>query len=100
MKAFYNGLAFTGSSFIEDAVMVEDGIVTGIMPYVSIPNYAELIDLKKGYLVPAFIDLQLYGGNGFLFSEYPSVASLAETYKYSLQGGATHILPTIATNSF
>jgi N-acetylglucosamine-6-phosphate deacetylase len=50
--------------------------------------------------VPAFIDIQLYGGNGLLFADHPSVESIKATYDYSLQGGASSILPTIGTHTF
>ena len=58
-----------------------------------------LVDLNGGTLLPAFIDLQLYGGNGFLFGEHPSVEALKATVEYSRNGGATTIFPTVATNS-
>lgn len=57
------------------------------------------IDLSGDYLVPAFIDIQLYGGHQQLFGEHPSVEALRATVQYSREGGATHILPTVATNS-
>jgi len=101
MKAFSNGLVFTGSSFIQgQSILAEDGIIAGIVSPDEVPDHAEKIDLGGGYLIPGFIDLQLYGGNEMLFGENPSVDALSATYQYSLRGGATQILPTIATNSF
>ena len=58
-----------------------------------------VIDLDGGHLAPAFIDLQLYGGNGQLFSEHPSVAALEATYRYCLEGGAPYFQPTMATQA-
>jgi N-acetylglucosamine-6-phosphate deacetylase len=55
--------------------------------------------LKGNILAPAFIDLQIYGGNGALFGEYPSVKALELTYNYGLSGGAAHFMPTVATHS-
>ncbi len=57
------------------------------------------IDFEGDYLCPGFIDIQLYGGNGALFADNPGIESLNAMYDYSLKGGATTILPTIATNS-
>lgn len=96
--AFYNGRIFTGDVFLEDVfVEVSNGAIssTGIHK----PSADVLVNLDGGFLVPAFIDIQLYGGNGKLFGEHPSVESLKATVEYSLTGGATHILPTVATNS-
>src|SRR5437764_10419722 len=99
MKAFVNGKIFTGSEWLEDvALLVDKDAIKDIKP--GAPPGADCVDLWGGYLVPAFTDIQLYGGNGLLFSEYPSIESITATYEYSLRGGATHILPTIATNSF
>lgn len=91
--AFYNGAIFTGQEFV-DKITVEDKI---IVPEQGTPDIS--IDLQGDLLVPAFIDLQLYGGNNQLFGEHPSVEALIATHDYSLAGGATLILPTVATNS-
>lgn len=94
--AFYNGRVFTGDSFIENAVVEVDGptIIS-----TDAKSSETSIDLGGGILAPAFIDLQLYGGNNHLFGEHPSVEALKATVEYSLAGGATLILPTVATNS-
>ncbi|MEO7265846.1 MAG: N-acetylglucosamine-6-phosphate deacetylase [Ferruginibacter sp.] len=57
------------------------------------------IDFEGDYCSPGFIDIQVYGGNGELFADNPGIESLKAMYDYSLEGGATTILPTIATNS-
>jgi N-acetylglucosamine-6-phosphate deacetylase len=101
MKAFINAKVFTGDGFLDNhAVTVDHDVITDIHPSSRLTSAKEMIDVKGGYLLPAFADLQIYGGNGLLFGEYPSVASLTATYNYSFHGGASHILPTIATNSY
>lgn len=96
---FYNGRIFTGEHFIDDVhVHVSDGVIASLATAPP-ERAAESIDLLGGLLVPAFIDVQLYGGNGQLFGEHPSVESLKATVAASLAGGATHILPTVATNA-
>jgi len=85
--AFYNGRIFTGDEFIDEITLPGEGSADA------------RIDLQGGVLAPAFIDLQLYGGNNQLFGEHPSVEALKATVDYSLAGGATLILPTVATNS-
>ena len=50
-------------------------------------------------IAPAFIDLQLYGGNGKLFSHSLDIESLEATYAYCVAGGCSHFIITMATNS-
>lgn len=92
-----NATIFTGESVLENTSI---GIINGKFTDDLSFQFERLIDFKGDWLVPGFIDLQLYGGNGQLFSDKLSVESLKATYEYSLAGGATTILPTIATNSW
>lgn len=93
----YNATIFDGHSIRYNAAI---GIVDGKFTEVGDIIFDEQIDLGEDWLIPGFVDLQLYGGNGVLFSDAPSIASLKSMYAYSLAGGATSILPTVATNSF
>ncbi|MBC7903125.1 MAG: N-acetylglucosamine-6-phosphate deacetylase [Gemmatimonadaceae bacterium] len=100
MKAYYNGRIFTGEEFLESyAVLVENGMVSGLVEEKSIPANADKIDLNGHFLAPALIDLQIYGGNDFLFSEKMSIESLEQTYQYCLAGGCAYFMITLATNS-
>ena len=91
-----NATTFTGEAVLENAsIGIKDGKFCNDA---SAPS-DEVIDFGNDWLVPGFIDLQLYGGNGQLFSDQLNIESLLATYNYSLAGGATSILPTIATNS-
>lgn len=99
MKVFINGKIFTGNTFLENkTVLVNEGKIIAITKESNFSG-DDVIDLKQKILAPAFIDLQIYGGNNFLFGEFPSVNGLKATYKYCLSGGAVHFLPTMATNS-
>jgi len=98
--AFINGKIFTGEEFVGGkAVVVDNGLVHSIVPEVILDSSFDRIDLHGNFLAPAFVDIQVYGGNGKLYSEFPSVEAVAATYASSLEGGATHILPTISTNT-
>ncbi|ULQ55620.1 N-acetylglucosamine-6-phosphate deacetylase [Flavihumibacter rivuli] len=99
LTRFTNGRVFTGEHFVEADVWVEaDRIISlGTRPESALQ--VKPIDLQGDSLVPAFIDLQIYGGNGELFGEHPSIASLRKTVEYSVAGGATFIQPTVATNT-
>ena len=82
------------------AVVVENGIIKSVTPQVSLEPGLPLIDFEDTYLVPAFIDLQLYGSHGRLLAVYPDAQSVEEIYKYSANGGAAYCMPTVATNPY
>lgn len=95
---FGNGQIFTGEAWLSDAtITVEKGRITAIEPITNRESEGWK-DLQGGYLVPAFIDVQLYGGNGQLFGVQPTVDAIKATVDYSRSGGAHLILPTVATN--
>ncbi len=97
---FSNGRIFTGQRWWRDAsVLVEGNTIKKVSNHIA-DKATTHIDLQGDSLVPAFMDLQLYGGNDHLFGEHPSVDSLKATYQFCLNGGTTHFLPTVATNSY
>ena len=100
MQAFYNGTVFTGDRFINNvAVLVHNGSVEAVVPVSEIPANTDRYDLQGNFLAPAFIDLQLYGGNGLLFSQALNEDAIAATDAYCVSGGCTRFLLTLATNS-
>jgi N-acetylglucosamine-6-phosphate deacetylase len=50
-------------------------------------------------IVPAFVDIQVYGAGGRLFSAYPDTASLKLLAEECLRGGTAQCQPTVATNT-
>lgn len=99
-KAFTNGITFTGKEKITgSAVLVNDKKIEAVVLASEIPADYSIHDLKGNNIAPAFIDLQIYGGNGYLFSANPSTEAIEATYNYCLQGGCAHFLLTMATNS-
>lgn len=100
MKAYINGRIFTGTEIVENhCVLTQNGQIIDLVEPQNVPKEALKIDLNNHLLAPAFMDIQIYGGNGHLFGEFPSVEALTATYEYCHAGGATHFLPTVATNS-
>jgi N-acetylglucosamine-6-phosphate deacetylase len=98
--AFIANQIFTGHETVSGkAVLVDDGVVIDIISSADIPNRYNKKDLGKNLIAPAFIDLQIYGGNGKLFSTELTTESLEATYEYCLQGGCTQFMITMATNS-
>lgn len=89
---------FNGKEMLpHHAVIVEGGRVKDVLPAVSVEEEITTIDFGDAYIVPAFIDLQLYGSHGRLLSVYPDAQSVEEIYKYSAAGGAAYAMPTVAT---
>ena len=98
--AFIAREIFTGQEIqTGSAVLVREGKVVGIVPATDIPADYRQRQLAGYMLAPAFVDLQIYGGNGQLFSAELTTASLEAVYEYCLQGGCTQFLITLATGS-
>jgi len=92
---------FNGQEMLpHHAVVVEGGVIKAVLPEVSIDKDIPVIDFGEAYIVPAFIDLQLYGSHGRLLAVYPDAQSVEEIYKYSANGGASYCMPTVATNPY
>lgn len=98
--AFIAREIFTGQSIeTGKAVLVKDGKITGIVDEADIPPGYRQKQLSGYILAPAFIDLQIYGGNGSLFSAEMTTDALEAVYEYCLAGGCTQFMITLATNS-
>jgi N-acetylglucosamine-6-phosphate deacetylase len=81
------------------AVLVREGRIAAVVPIAEIPAGYRRRELPGYMLAPAFIDLQIYGGNGRLFSAELTTEALEAVSEYCLQGGCTRFLITLATNS-
>ncbi len=81
------------------AILVRQGKVVDMVAVSAIPADFRQRELPGYLLAPAFIDLQIYGGNGRLFSAELTTEALEAVYEYCLQGGCTQFLITLATNS-
>lgn len=95
-----NATIYTGKEILSGtAILINNGVVEGFVYDTDLPDDYEVKDLGGNNIAPAFIDLQIYGGNGFLFSADPSIEAIEATYQYCLAGGASKFLMTVATNS-
>jgi N-acetylglucosamine-6-phosphate deacetylase len=100
MRAICNALIFDGTVFHENSCVIwKDDLVQGIISANELPADAEKTDAGDGILVPAFIDLQIYGGNGKLFSQELSLEAIDATDDYCITGGCSRFMITVATNS-
>jgi N-acetylglucosamine-6-phosphate deacetylase len=85
---------FTGSEWInETAIEINDGKI------VSISKHHYNANAAFPYIVPAFIDLQIYGADQKLLSEFPDTDCIQKIYEYCLAGGTAYFQPTIASQS-
>jgi N-acetylglucosamine-6-phosphate deacetylase len=98
--AFIAREIFTGQDIqTGKAVLTREGRIVDVVPVADLPADYRVRELPGYLLAPAFIDLQIYGGNGLLFSADLSTAALEATYEYCLEGGCTQFMITLATNS-
>lgn len=98
--AYHNGVIYTGEQILHNqAILTRDGFIEEIVSQSEIPANYQRINVRGKNIAPSFIDLQIYGGNGKLFSEDTSIASIQATYEYCLNGGAANFMITMATNS-
>ncbi len=98
-KAYISNLIFTGEEWLkEHAVIVDEGLITALLPVTALPLGIETVHYPNSILAPAFIDLQIYGAYERLFAVYPDTTSLKSLNEYSNKGGAAFCMPTVATN--
>lgn len=100
-KVFTGAAIFTGKEFIHNhELLVEDKCIKGFIKKEDIDPNVEIIDCCNCTIAPGFVDLQVYGGGGFLFSNNPSGIALQAMAKSIVSNGTTAFLITLATNSF
>ncbi|ALI99123.1 N-acetylglucosamine-6-phosphate deacetylase [Rufibacter tibetensis] len=95
-------LALTNGNIYSDyttaqgyAVLFEDNTVLDIIQADEVPSDAKIIDVKGGIICPGFVDLQVNGGGGVYFTQYPTLESLNAIRDAHLQFGTTSFLPTV-----
>ena len=90
---------FTGEDWLSNVVVVtENGVIKKVVQREETNSVLDSINFQYSTLIPAFIDLQIYGANKKLFAVYPTVEALDDLYSYCKTGGAVLFQPTLATN--
>ena len=100
LTAYTNAIIFTGADKISGkTLLTEDDKIKGVIENELIPQNAKIIDCKNLIIAPGFIDLQIYGGGGYLFSNKPTSTALKSMADSLLSSGTTGFYVTLATNS-
>ena len=77
------------------AVLLDGGGIAAVVDNESIPLGYVRRDLGGGSLVPGFIDVQVNGGGGVLFTDSPSSDKIARIGQAHRKYGTTGFLPTL-----
>ena len=93
-----NAKIYTGREVIENGYLILEvgeilAVGTGSPGDLS---GMEVQDLAGQSVAPAFIDLQVYGGNGCLFNNDPTVHTIEQTYASVREGGGSHFQITLS----
>ncbi len=90
---------FDGARLSADrAVLLEEGIVKAIVKPAAIPSGYSHLNFADCFISPGLIDLQLYGGNGKLFSHSADIEAIEATDAACRAGGCTHFMITTGTS--
>ncbi|WP_413718727.1 N-acetylglucosamine-6-phosphate deacetylase [Silicimonas sp. MF1-12-2] len=97
---YRGGSIFDGQSILDDhCVVVQGGLVKGIIPEPANTETASVVNLNGDILSPGFVDLQVNGGDGIMLNDDPSVETLRRMANAHRTLGATTILPTLITDT-
>jgi N-acetylglucosamine-6-phosphate deacetylase len=94
--ALVNARVLTEDGFVSDkAVIVKGDTIAAVVDAAEVPAGVARRDLGRGFLVPGFIDSQVNGGGGVMFSDTPTVDAIAAIGAAHRRFGATGFLPTL-----
>ncbi len=96
MKAIINGKIILKDRIVEGSALLYSSVIEGIVPLGSVPEGADVIDAKGGYVAPGLIDMHIHGylGKDVCDGEEESIRTIS---KGLLANGVTGYLPTSMT---
>lgn len=96
MKAIINGKIILKDRIVDNSVLLFSDVIEGIVDEANIPECAEIIDAKGGYVAPGLIDLHIHGylGKDVCDGEEESIRTIS---KGLVANGVTGYLPTTMT---
>lgn len=100
MQIFSAEKIFTGHEWLKDhAAVVTNRRIEAIIPQTEAASNKEVKHFNDCFIVPAFIDIQVYGAAKKLLAVYPEAATLQLMYEELIRQGTCLFLPTLATNT-
>ncbi len=100
LKALTGAVIFTSNEFISGkAVIIEHDRIESITDNGSIPGNAQVFDCNDYIIAPGFIDLQIAGAGGYLFSANPSAEALTSITHSIIKSGTTCFQIVLPTNT-
>lgn len=96
MKAIINGRIVLKDRIVENCALLYSDVIEGIVPNDKVPEGAEVIDAKGGYVAPGLIDIHIHGylGKDVCDGEEESIRTIS---KGLVANGVTGYLPTTMT---
>jgi N-acetylglucosamine-6-phosphate deacetylase len=94
-EVLINGRVLTPRGLEAASVVIEGERIAEVRPGVAGERG---LDLEGGYLLPGFIDAQVNGGGGALFTDTPTVAAIATIGVAHRRFGTTGFLPTLISD--
>lgn len=96
MKAIVNGKIILKDEIIEGYALLLSDVIEAVIPQDKLPENAEIIDAKGGYIAPGLIDLHIHGYLGCDVCDGDE-NSMRTISKGLLANGVTGYLPTTMT---
>ncbi len=96
LKAIINGKIILPDSVVEDKVLLYSDKIEGIIEKDQIPDDADIIDAKGGYVAPGLIDMHIHGylGKDVCDGEEESIRTISNGL---IKNGVTGYCPTTMT---
>lgn len=96
MKAIVGGKIILKDKIAENCALLFTDKIEGVVPAALVPDGAEIIDAKGGYVAPGLIDMHIHGylGKDVCDGEEESIRTIS---KGLLSNGVTGYLPTTMT---
>jgi len=98
--ALIGATIFDGNnSHVDHALLINKGIIDGVVPRSALPDGIPLTKLDGGLLQPGYVDMQVNGGGGALLNDQPTVGGIKTICRAHLNYGTTALLVTLITDT-
>ena len=94
---YYNARIFTGKETLPKASLtIENGQIIAVDSENGVSENTNQINMQGKSIAPALIDLQIYGGQGKLFNNEPTVETIQHTWATVQAGGCSQFQITLS----